>query len=134
MEDNTFNKEPKILIDDKNLDKPLSIKNSVIYSSRSFNGYRVKVAVKRGYEWNGANIPRIVWTLTGYYPTHPQVLEASMIHDKLCENKDCIPKRGASISSDIFYDILVANKVPKAKAWTMRTSVYLFQLTQKGWN
>ena len=88
MEDNTFNKEPKIFIDDNNTDKPLSIKNSVIYCSRRLkDNSRIKVKIERGYRWNGANIPRLVWSLTGYYPTHPQMLEASMVHDKLCENK-----------------------------------------------
>ena len=78
--------------------------------------------------------PKLVWSLTGYYPTHPQMLEASMVHDKLCENKKSIPKHGARISSDIFYDILVSNKAPKPKAWLMSSNVYCYQKLQKGWN
>ena len=106
-----------------------------IYCSRKFkDNSRIKVKIERGYRWNGANIPRLVWSLTGYYPTHPQMLEASMVHDKLCENKKSIPKHGAKISSDIFYDILVSNKVPKPKAWLMSSNVYCYQKLQKGWN
>lgn len=124
-----FNTKPKIAVDVNNRKKPFRLLNSVLYAS----GYLYPIFINKGYTWNGANIPRFLWRIIGSQ-YNPEFLEASLVHDWLCENKGFILKDGVKISSDIFRDILVENGVSKLKASLMRTAVYLWQLTQRGWN
>lgn len=37
--------------------------------------------VPKGFMYNGANIPRLVWTLLGLHPWHPKVIRAALFHD-----------------------------------------------------
>jgi hypothetical protein len=37
--------------------------------------------VPKGFEFDGASIPRIFWTLLGVGPFHPDVIEAACAHD-----------------------------------------------------
>ena len=124
-----FDIKPKIAVDVNNKKKPFKLINSVSYLSN----YDYCIYINRDYTWNGANIPRFLWRIVGSQ-YNPEYLEASMVHDWLCENKDYILEHGVRISSDIFRDILIENGVEKLKANIMSTAVYLFQLTQGGWN
>lgn len=134
MDYNSFDKEPWINVDPNNEEKPFILMNNIAYLSgryRDCESYRI--VINKGYNWNGANIPRFLWRLVGSQ-YNPEFLPASMIHDWLCEHKDFIIRKGVKISSDIFKDILILYKVPKAKAWIMASAVRAFQYTQKGWN
>lgn len=134
MEYNSFDKEPKINVNPWCPEKAFTLLNDVVYtSSKNSNSETYRIAINKGYNWNGANIPRFLWRLVGSQ-YNPEFLPASMIHDWLCENKSFILKDGVKISSDIFKDILVLYKVPKTKAWAMASVVRAFQLTRKGWN
>ena len=134
MDYNSFDKEPKINIDLYNEAKPFVLLNNIAYLSGKYEGSEVyRIVINKGYNWNGANIPRFFWRIIGSQ-YNPQFLPASMIHDWLCEHKDFIIKDGVKISSDIFKDILELYGVSKIKAWTMATAVRAFQATQKGWN
>ena len=124
-----FNVKPKIAVDVTNKKKPFKLLNSVMYVS----DYLYPVYINKGYTWNGANIPRFLWRLIGSQ-YNPEYLEASMVHDWLCENKQFILEHGAKISSDIFRDILIENGISKFKANVMRTAVFVWQSFQKGWN
>ena len=124
-----FNVKPKIAVRVDNKEKPFKLVNSIVYTSPYCN----PIHINKGFTWNGANIIRLLWRIIGSQ-YNPEFLEASLVHDWLCLNKDFIPKHGAKISSDIFRDILVENKVGKIKANIMGTAVYLWQLTQKGWH
>ena len=124
-----FNVKPKIAVDVNNKKKPFKLINTVMYIS----AYDYCIHINKGYTWNGANIPRFLWRLIGSQ-YNPEYLEASMVHDWLCENKYFILEHGVKISSDIFRDILIENDVGKFKSNVMGTAVYLFQLTQRGWN
>lgn len=64
---------------------------------------------------------------------NPEFLPASMVHDWLCENKYFILKKGVTISTNIFRDILISTGVPKVKANIMATAVYCYQILQEGW-
>ena len=124
-----FDEKPKIAVDVSNKKKPFKLINSVSYVS----DYLYTIYINKGYTWNGANIPRFLWRLIGSQ-YNPEYLEASLVHDWLCENKEFIIEHGAKISSDIFRDILIENGVNSLKANIMSRAVYLFQLTQGGWN
>lgn len=130
---NSFDKKPKISVNPENKKKPFVLRNDVEYLSEKYNGQHYRICINKGYNWNGANIPRVFWRIIGSQ-YDPDFLPASMVHDWLCENKDFIEKHGVQVSSDIFRDILILYKVPKWKAKTMATAVKLWQYTQKGWN
>ena len=125
----TFNIKPKIAVDVNNKEKPFKLINSISYLSN----YNYYIYIDKDYTWNGANVPRFLWRIIGSQ-YNPEFLEASLVHDWLCENKQFILEHGAKVSSDIFRDILVENGVSKFKANLMSTAVYLWQLIQGGWN
>ena len=134
MNYNSFDKEPWIKVDPHNEKKPFQLMNNVYYLSSQYkNLHSYGIVINKGYNWNGANIPRFLWRLVGSQ-YNPEFLPASMVHDWLCEHKDFIIKDGVRVSSDIFRDILVLYGVSKFKAWVMASAVRTFQMTQKGWN
>ena len=134
MNYNSFDSQPKINVNPNCPVKPFVLLNDVYYLSSKFkDNLPYGIHINKGYNWNGANIPRFLWRLVGSQ-YNPEFLPASMIHDWLCENKDFIIKDGVKISSDIFKDILILYKVNKFKAWVMASAVRTFQMTQKGWN
>ena len=45
----------------------------------------ITVEVPKGYKTNGANIPRIFWSI--FPPNSPEYLSAVVVHDYLCELK-----------------------------------------------
>ena len=45
----------------------------------SYRGTTYKVPT--GFVYNGANIPRLFWTLLGLHPWHPKVIRAALFHD-----------------------------------------------------
>lgn len=44
--------------------------------------------LRDGYRWNGADIPRICWSLLGVSPSDPRAIIASGFHDDGCERAD----------------------------------------------
>ena len=133
MKHNTFDTEPIINVNPYNKEKPFVLLNDIYYLSSKFtNNDNYGIRINKGYNWNGANIPRFLWRVVGSQ-YNPEFLPASMVHDWLCENKNFLLKNGVKISSDIFKDILILYKVPKFKAWLMYNAVKFFQYTQKGW-
>lgn len=134
MEYNSFDVEPIINVNFHDKKKPFTLMNNIYYLSgeyKTLESYGIRI--NKGYNWNGANIPRFLWRIVGSQ-YNPEFLPASMVHDWLCENKDFIMDKGARVSSIIFRDILVLSGVSKIKANIMMSAVYMFQLTQKGWN
>ena len=133
MEYNSFSAEPKINVNPKNFKKPFELLNNVAYLSGNYSGKDIyRIEINKGYNWNGANIPRFLWRIVGSQ-YNPEFLPASMVHDWLCENKQFILRHGVKISSDIFRDILILYGVSKQKAWLMASCVRGFQYTQSGW-
>ena len=130
---NSFDKKPLISIKPEDKKKPFVLLNDVEYVSEEYNGKHYRICIRRKYNWNGANIPRVFWRVVGSQ-YDPDFLPASMVHDWLCENKDFIEKHGVQVSSDIFRDILILYNVPKWKAKTMAAAVRMWQTFQPGWN
>ena len=54
-----------------------------IFKSESVE--EITVEVPKGYKTNGANIPRIFWSI--FPPNSPEYLSAVVVHDYLCELK-----------------------------------------------
>lgn len=134
MEYNSFDVEPIINVNYHDKKKPFILLNNIYYLTGRYDKLEsYGIRINKGYNWNGANIPKFLWRIVGSQ-YNPEFLPASMVHDWLCENKDFIIDKGARVSSIIFRDILVLSGVSKVKANIMMTAVYIFQLTQKGWN
>ena len=131
MEYNSFNKEPKININLHDKKRPYVLLNNVVYLAHT-DKYTYRIAIPKGYSFDGATIPRFFWRLIGS-KGEVEFLPAALVHDWLCEHKDFIEKHGVQVSSDIFRDILILYGVKPFKAKTMATAVRLFQMTQKGW-
>lgn len=131
---NSFSVKPKISVDLDNKKKPFVLLNNIAYVSGRYTGLEIyRIEINKGYNWNGANIPRCFWRIIGSQ-FNPEFLPASMIHDWLCEHKNFIIQHGVKVSSDIFKDILILYGVSKLKAWLMASAVRGFQYTQRGWN
>lgn len=45
-----------------------------------------QMTIPEGYEFDGASIPRVFWTIIGP-PFSPRFMEASLVHDYLCNIK-----------------------------------------------
>ncbi len=69
------------------------------------------IQIPKGYYTNGANIPKLLWTLIP--PNDPMVFPAVVIHDYLCDKKEYIK------ADNYMDDILKASAVWKWKRITI---------------
>ena len=96
-----------------------------------YNGKVYDIYIEKNYTWDGASIPfGFRWMLGG--KGNPAFLIPSMVHDKMCEEKDVVG-RDRELSSLIFYYLLLACKCPKWKAKIMYLAVNNFQKLNRGW-
>ncbi len=75
-----------------------------------------KIIVKKGFDFDGASIPKLLWSIYGS-PLNGNYVVASLIHDGLYASQ----KVSKSISDKIFLDIMKQSNVGYIK----RTSMYL---------
>jgi len=67
------------------------------------------VEIKKGFFWDGASIPRVLWPIIGS-PFSPRFMAPSMVHDYLYSQG----KKGARKTADrLFRKLLMANGVSK---------------------
>lgn len=90
-----------------------------------------KIEVEEGYTWDGASIPRLAWRIIGSN-TDNLFLRASLVHDKMCENKDCI-EYDRAFSTNVFNSLLKKAGVNKFRRFIMKNSVACFQKTLCDW-
>ena len=82
--------------------------------------YQVRnVRVPKGYESNGANIPRIFWSLIP--PNKPKYQPAIMIHDYLCD------KEKYELADNLFEEILLDIEI----SWRTKIMVKAVRLYHK---
>ena len=75
-----------------------------------------KITVKKGFDFDGASIPKWLWSIYGS-PLNGNYVVASLIHDGLYASQ----KVSKSVSDKIFLDVMKQSKVGYIK----RTSMYL---------
>ena len=91
-----------------------SLKYSEVHVHPVYNGWQIihpliykDIIIRKGYYTNGANIPKVLWTLIP--PNDPMVFPAVVVHDFLCDagqyNK----------ADDYLEEILTSSKVSKWK-------------------
>lgn len=80
------------------------------------------LSIPKGYQTNGANIPRVFWSL--FPPNSPEYLSAVVAHDFLCDRAR--KKEDFRQADEIFYEMLKELGVSKIKAITFYLSVRLY--------
>ena len=110
--------------------KPYLNKRRVMWTIE-YLGKQYCFVIEKGYRWNGANIPRVFWFLIGSMG-ESDFLDASMIHDKMCENPEIVDY-DRQLSSMIFREVLKGAGVGKIKAQTMYTAVDNYQKCCRQW-
>ena len=69
------------------------------------------IVVPVGFKTNGANIPRVFWSL--FPPNSPEYLSAVVLHDYMCAN---VGEYGYEKADRYFYDAMLEIGVSKWKA------------------
>lgn len=80
----------------------------------------IEIVVPKFFQYDGASIPAAAWQIT-YTPFHPDVMLPSLIHDWLYGNHQVTQE----VADDIFYELLIANRVNFVKAKAMRAAVQI---------
>lgn len=104
--------------------KPYINKKRVLFTI-DYLGTQYCILIHKGYCWDGASIPFGFRWLIGAKGS-PEFLNASMIHDKMCENHEIVGY-DRQLSSMIFRELLIASGVGKLRANTMYLAVDNFQ-------
>lgn len=82
------------------------------------------VHIPRGFRTNGADIPRVFWSL--YPPNSPEYLSAVVIHDYLCEKATC--KRDFLRADLALRRAMLDLGVRRSKAWVFFVACRLYHL------
>ena len=80
-----------------------------------------KITVKKGFDFDGASIPKWLWSIYGS-PLNGNYVVASLIHDGLYASQ----KVSKGISDKIFLDIMKQSNVGYIKRTSMYLAVKLF--------
>lgn len=102
--------------------KPYLNKKRVLFDI-NYLGTQYCIVIPKGYTWDGA-------TCLGLHHL-PKFLDASMVHDILCENRQLVDN-DRQLSSMIFREICIASGVYKWFAYLAYNAVDNYQKTQ-GW-
>lgn len=112
---------------------PVSERGYKLYEPYTYiwahNGIRYKITVPKGFEYDGASVPRICWSLTGIRPDG-LIRAAATIHDFLYEHQGQLPAE-SFLSTTKF---MGSEMKPVNKTWSRKQSDQLFArlLREKG--
>lgn len=112
------------------LEKPFINRKDVTFYI-NYLGSKYTVEIKKGYTWDGATIPRLFWRIIGSKDDN-SFLNASLVHDRICEEKSLI-NYDRQLGSIIFREILLASGVTEIKAYIMYYAVDIFQKYRCDW-
>lgn len=76
--------------------------------------------IRGGFPFDGCSIPRVLWRVFGH-PLQGLALPAALVHDALYATQ-ALPRH---VADRLFYELLLANGVNRAKAWAMYQGVRL---------
>ena len=88
----------------------------ILSEDKTVESLGYSVTVKNGFDFDGASIPKLLWSIYGS-PLNGNYVVASLIHDGLYASQ----KVSKSVSDKIFLDIMKQSNVGYIK----RTSMYL---------
>ena len=93
-----------------------NVKDVVFYVE--YLGTKYEIFIHEGFRWNGTNCLGL--------QHYPKLLDASMVHDLLCNNHDLV-NQDRQLSSMIFREIGIASGVNKAFMYVAYNAVDNFQ-------
>jgi hypothetical protein len=98
--------------------------------------YRIGMAVVRvekGYKFDGASIPRLLWWIRGFSPVDRTIL-AALVHDYCCDNPNLVER---VIADAVFLSVLKASGVGFVRRWLMWRAVRIWsswRVIQEWWS
>jgi len=87
----------------------IRVVESIRYDAGVYPGSMHWLEIPAGFTFNGASIPRPLWSLIGT-PFQPEYLEAACYHDWICENAQRYTHRTAG--DEVFLQLLTDAGVP----------------------
>ena len=106
----------------KTLDLKIVNENLFILSKdKTVESLGYSVTVKKGFDFDGASIPKWLWSIYGS-PLNGDYVVASLIHDGLYASQ----KLSKKLSDKIFLDVMKQSKVGYIKRTSMYLAVKLF--------
>ncbi|WP_211436859.1 DUF1353 domain-containing protein, partial [Campylobacter sp. RM9328] len=95
--------------------------------------YYKDINVPAAYKTNGANVPRILWSI--FPPNSPEYLSAILVHDYLCDEAEAVFKLGSKeqakrlfkTADETLREMMTALGVARWKA-------YVFYLACRTWH
>lgn len=93
----------------------------ILSKDKSVESLGYSVTVKKGFDFDGASIPKWLWSIYGS-PLNGNYVVASLIHDGLYASQ----KVTKSVSDKIFLDIMKQSSVGYIKRTSMYLAVTLF--------
>ena len=78
----------------------------------------ITIKVPKGYKTNGANIPRIFWSI--FPPNSPEYLSAIVVHDYLCDKEEY------ELADEVLREMMRELGVSKWKIWCFYYSCRLY--------
>lgn len=102
---------------------------NVVYTTD--DGEVKAVLVPKGYQTDGASIPRFLWEEVGS-PFQPKFITAAIVHDYHCNIRDGVIRfnsQGISVDemSDLFFDLLTLDGVGLIQSFTMEQAVRIYK-------
>ena len=88
-------------------------------------GGEYRIAFTEGYSWDGATIPRLLWSLMGY-PLQKELRLASLIHDWRCEHARTGAER--MVGDALFLELLEQAGLPRWRRIGMWVAVRVWSL------
>lgn len=102
---------------------------NICYAVAVYPGCLFGLEVPAGYEFDGASIPRALWSLIGS-PFEPDYLKAACFHDWICEHAVRYTHRTAG--DEVFLQLLTDAGVPYWRRAVMFLGVRICSWTQRG--
>lgn len=91
-------------------DQYVTARPLVVEISR-IKGVHHNLLIPQGFRFDGASIPRVLWSLIGS-PFEPDLMTAACVHDWYCEHtEDCYQSR--VIGDAVFLYLLAESHVPR---------------------
>jgi len=99
----------------------VSVASEYTIDITTVDGIRHVVTLPEGYVFDGASIPRLVWSVIGH-PFDPSFLVAAAVHDWYCERATELKDYQLRVIGDaVFFALLRRAGVP----WWKRSSMYV---------
>ena len=93
----------------------------ILGNDKTVESLGYSVTVKKGFDFDGASIPKWLWSIYGS-PLNGDYVVASLIHDGLYASQ----KISKSLSDKVFLDVMKQSKVGYIKRTSMYLAVKLF--------